>query len=82
VQGFVAVNWIGVIAPAHTPQPVIDKLHDTLMKVMQQPQIKEALAKAAVEVSMSETPASFQKFIDAEDEKWAKVVKAAGVEAE
>jgi len=82
VQGFVAVNWIGVIAPARTPQPVIDKLHEALAKVMQQAQVKEALAKAAVEVSVSETPAAFQKFIDAEDEKWAKIVKAAGVEAE
>jgi tripartite-type tricarboxylate transporter receptor subunit TctC len=82
VQGFVAVNWIGVIAPARTPQPVIDKLHDAVVKVMQQARVKDALAKAAVEVSVSETPAAFQKFIDAEDEKWAATVKAAGVEAE
>jgi len=77
VQGFVAVNWIGVIAPAHTPQPVIDTLHDALVKVMQQPGVKGSLAKAAVEVSVSETPVAFQKFIDAEDEKWAKIVKTA-----
>ena len=82
VQGFVAANWIGVIAPAGTPQPVIDKLHAALTKVMQQAQVKENLAKAAVEVSVSETPAAFQKFINAEDEKWAKTVKAAGIEAE
>jgi tripartite-type tricarboxylate transporter receptor subunit TctC len=82
VQGFIAVNWIGVIAPARTPQPVIDRLHDALVQVMQQTRVKEALAKAAVEVSVSETPAGFQKFITSEDEKWAKIVKAAGVEAE
>jgi len=82
VQGFVAVNWIGVIAPARTPQPVIDKLHDALAKVMRQPKVKDLLAKAAVEVSVSETPAAFQKFINAEDEKWARIVKTAGVKAE
>ncbi|WP_213741753.1 tripartite tricarboxylate transporter substrate binding protein [Bradyrhizobium sp. dw_411] len=82
VQGFVAVNWIGVIAPARTPQPVIDKLHAALVQIMQQAQVKDALAKAAVEVSVSETPAAFQKFIGVEDEKWAGIVKAAGVEAE
>jgi tripartite-type tricarboxylate transporter receptor subunit TctC len=82
VQGFVAVNWIGVIAPARTPQPVIDRLHDALVQVMQQARVGDALAKAAVEVSVSETPAAFQKFIGAEDEKWARIVKAAGVEAE
>jgi tripartite-type tricarboxylate transporter receptor subunit TctC len=82
VQGFVAVNWIGVIAPARTPQPVIDKLHAAIVQVMQQAQVKDALAKAAVEVSVSETPAAFQKFIGVEDEKWAGIVKAAGIEAE
>jgi len=48
---------------------------------MQQPKIKGLLAKAAVEVSVSETPAVFQKFIDIENEKWAKIVKTAGVKA-
>jgi tripartite-type tricarboxylate transporter receptor subunit TctC len=82
VQGFVAVNWIGVIAPARTPQPVIDKLHAALVQIMQQVRVKDALAKAGVEVSVSETPTAFQKFIGVEDEKWAGIVKAAGVEAE
>ena len=81
-QGFVAVNWIGVIAPARTPQPVIDKLHAALVEVMQQDRVKVALANAAVEASVSETPAAFQTFISGEDEKWTKIVKAAGVEAE
>jgi tripartite-type tricarboxylate transporter receptor subunit TctC len=80
VEGFVAVNWIGVFAPAHTPQPVIDRLHDALVKVMQQPQVKDALAKAAVEVSVSETPAGFQKFIDGEEEKWAGIIRTVGIE--
>jgi tripartite-type tricarboxylate transporter receptor subunit TctC len=82
LQGFVAVNWIGVIAPARTPQPMIDNLHDALTKVMQLARVKDALAKAAVEVSVSETTDAFQKLIQAEDEKWAKIVKAAGVQAE
>jgi tripartite-type tricarboxylate transporter receptor subunit TctC len=82
VQGVVAVNWIGVMAPARTPQPVIDKLHDALAKVMQQAAVKDALAKAAVEASTSATPAAFQKFIEAEDEKWAGIVKASGIEPE
>lgn len=82
VQGFVAVNWIGVIAPAKTPQPVIEKLHAALAKVMQQPGVKESLAKAAVEVNVSETPVAFQKFIEAEDDKWGKIIKATGLKAE
>ncbi len=42
VQGFVAVNWIGVIAPARTPQPVIDRLHDALVQIMQQARVRDA----------------------------------------
>lgn len=82
VKNFVAVNWIGVIAPAQTPQPVIDKLHSALTKVLQQPKVQESLANAAVQVSVSETPAAFQKFIDVENEKWAGIVKTSGVKAE
>lgn len=82
VRGFVAVNWIGVIAPARAPQPVIHKLHDALAKVMHQAQVEQTLARDAVQVSVSETPLAFQTFIDAEDEKWATIVRTAGVKAE
>jgi len=82
VQGFVAVNWIGVIAPARTPEAVIGRLHDVLAKVMQQAKVRDVLAKDAVQVAVSATPAAFQRFVDAEDEKWARTVITAGVRAE
>ncbi|MVW77642.1 Bug family tripartite tricarboxylate transporter substrate binding protein [Bordetella sp. 02P26C-1] len=82
VKNFVAVNWIGVIAPAQTPEPIIDKLHDALTKVMQLPKVQESLAKAAVQPSVSASPGAFKQFIEAEDEKWAGIVKASGVKAE
>lgn len=82
VPEFVAVNWIGVIAPAGTPQAVIDRLHDALTKVMQQATVRAVLARDAVQVAVSATPGAFQKFIDAEDGKWARIVTAAGVRAQ
>jgi tripartite-type tricarboxylate transporter receptor subunit TctC len=76
---FVAVNWIGMLAPAKTPQPVIDKLHEAVMVAIKQAAVKNALAQAAVEVSVSPAPAHFQAFIAKEHGKWGKVVKDAGV---
>ncbi|OWT53743.1 Bug family tripartite tricarboxylate transporter substrate binding protein [Candidimonas nitroreducens] len=78
--GFVAANWIALLAPAKTPQPVVDKLHGALLEVMKQPQVGKILAKAGVEVSISPTTADFRKFLDAEYGKWGQVVKDAGIE--
>lgn len=82
VKGFVAVNWIGLVAPAHTPKPVIDTLHDALVKVMAQQEVKDLLAKAAVEAAVSDTPAGFQEFINDEDKKWGGIVKSANIKEE
>jgi hypothetical protein len=70
VQGFVAVNWIGVIAPARTPQPVIDKLH-------------AAFGEGRWwTLQLARRLPHSRNFIGIEDEKWAGIVKAAGVDAE
>jgi tripartite-type tricarboxylate transporter receptor subunit TctC len=82
VKGFVAVNWIGVVAPARTPKPVIDTLHDALVKVMAQQDVKDLLAKAAVEAAVSDTAAGFQAFINDEDRKWSGIVKSANIKGE
>jgi tripartite-type tricarboxylate transporter receptor subunit TctC len=82
LPGFVAVNWIGMIAPAATPKPVIGKLYAALEKVMNQPNVKTALSKAAVETALSESPAAFQKFIGDEDKKWGEIIKTQGIKGE
>ncbi|MBO1111955.1 Bug family tripartite tricarboxylate transporter substrate binding protein [Bordetella petrii] len=79
---FVAVNWIGLLAPARTPGPVIDKLHAALLAVMKQPEVRQTLAQSAVQVSVSDSPAAFQKFLNDEYEKWGEVVKASGAKAD
>lgn len=79
LPGFVAVNWIGLLAPANTPQPVIDKLHAAVLRISERPELKSTLANAAVQVSVSKTPGEFKAFLDAEYEKWGNVVKTAGI---
>ena len=81
-QGFpnvIGVNWTGILAPAGTPRPVIDKLHAALLNMLKLDAVKKALALSSVEVSVSATPADFAKFLAVEYKKWAKVVEDAGM---
>jgi tripartite-type tricarboxylate transporter receptor subunit TctC len=81
VPGYVATNWWGVIAPAGTPQAVVDKLHDAIAVVLKSADTQKYLAnEGAAPVEMS--AAEFGKFIEAEIAKWGPVVKQAGMKAE
>jgi tripartite-type tricarboxylate transporter receptor subunit TctC len=77
----VATNWWGVVAPAGTPQPIVDKLHDTIAELLNSEATKKYLDnEGAAPVHMSS--AEFGKFIEAEIAKWGPVVKKAGMKAE
>jgi tripartite-type tricarboxylate transporter receptor subunit TctC len=83
-QGFpelVALNWWGVLVPAGTPKPVIDKLNADLVKVLAMPDVKEKFAALGVE-PMSSTPDQFGQWIQAETARYAKLIKEAGIRAE
>jgi tripartite-type tricarboxylate transporter receptor subunit TctC len=81
VPGYVASNWWGIVAPAGTPQPIIDKLHDTIAGLLDSADTKKFLDnEGAAPAHMSS--AEFGKFIEAEIAKWGPVVKQAGMKAE
>ena len=81
VPGYVATNWWGIVAPAGTPQPVIDKLHDTIAGLLDSADTEKFLDnEGAAPAHMSS--AEFGKFIEAEIAKWGPVVKQAGMKAE
>jgi tripartite-type tricarboxylate transporter receptor subunit TctC len=75
---FSTEGWYGVVAPKGTPQPLIDTLYKALAKTMASPEMKANMAKLAVDPSAT-TPEVFAKFIRAENVRWAKVIKAAGI---
>jgi tripartite-type tricarboxylate transporter receptor subunit TctC len=78
VPGYECVNWIGLVAPAGTPQPIIDKLHQELTAAQDSPALKKAFEnEGADEVRMS--AAEFGAFIARETDKWGKVVREAGI---
>ncbi|HUD85982.1 MAG TPA: tripartite tricarboxylate transporter substrate binding protein [Xanthobacteraceae bacterium] len=81
VPGYVATNWWGIVAPAGTPQPIVDKLHDAIAALLDSPETKKFLDnEGAAPVLMSS--AEFGTFIAAELAKWGPVVKQAGMKAE
>ena len=76
--GLVAVNWWGVLLPAGTPRPIVDKLHADTVKALQDPDVKKRFADLGVE-AVSSTPEQFAAFIRAETDKYAKLIKEAGI---
>ncbi len=77
VPGYDATTWYAVVAPAGTPQPIINKLHADITQVLQSPDVREKLTSAGVEV-IGGTPEQLAQFIKAEVAKWTRLVKFSG----
>ncbi|HUC47837.1 MAG TPA: tripartite tricarboxylate transporter substrate binding protein [Xanthobacteraceae bacterium] len=72
--GFQATLWVGFMAPKNTPQPIIDLLNGTITSILKRPDIKKSWeAQGATPLVMSQ--AEFSTFMQAQIDKWAKVVK-------
>jgi tripartite-type tricarboxylate transporter receptor subunit TctC len=78
VPGYEASGWCGVVAPKNTPVEIIDKLHKEINAGLADPKIKARLADVGVTVLVG-SRAEFGKLIADETEKWAKVIKFAGI---
>jgi tripartite-type tricarboxylate transporter receptor subunit TctC len=76
VAGYESVQWFGILAPAGTPRPVIDRLNQEIGRIMQA--LKPQLAANGMDV-ITGTPEEFAALIKSETEKWAKVVKTMGI---
>jgi tripartite-type tricarboxylate transporter receptor subunit TctC len=81
VPGYVADNWWGIVAPAGTPQPIVDKLYRDIQDVLKSPELTAAFAReGAAAVTMS--TADFGKYMEVEMAKWARVVKEGNIKAQ
>jgi tripartite-type tricarboxylate transporter receptor subunit TctC len=75
VPGFHATLWVGFMAPAATPQPIVDQLNREITKILARPDIKETFEKTgATPVIMSQP--EFKAFMESEVAKWAKIIEA------
>ncbi|MBX3661808.1 MAG: tripartite tricarboxylate transporter substrate binding protein [Burkholderiales bacterium] len=77
VQGFATMGWIGLLAPAGTPSSIINRLHSSVLKIIQSPEARQRLDELAF-APIGDTPSQFAAFIKSEVALWAKVVKASG----
>jgi tripartite-type tricarboxylate transporter receptor subunit TctC len=77
VPGFEAVIWLGLMAPAGTPKPIVDKLNAAVNQVLARPEIAAAWERQGAN-PMRMTPAEFDAFLRRDIEKWAQVAKFAG----
>ncbi len=80
VPGFEASIWHGIGAPKGTPPDIVARLNKEINAVLADPQIKEKFANIGGTV-LTGSPAEYGKFVAGEIEKWAKVIKAAKIEA-
>jgi tripartite-type tricarboxylate transporter receptor subunit TctC len=80
MPGFEATIWYGLLAPAGTPEPVINKLYTESEKILSAPATREKLASLGMVVSVM-PPAEFGSFVRSEITRWTADAVAAGIEA-
>jgi tripartite-type tricarboxylate transporter receptor subunit TctC len=78
VHGFDAVIWLGIVAPADTPKPIVDKLNAAINYIIARPEIVAAWKRQGA-TPMTMTPAEFDGFLRKDIEKWATVAKFSGM---
>lgn len=84
-QGYpdmVSSSWQGMVAPAGTPQPIVQKLYTALIDVVSHKDVADRLAAGGADVRTSTSPEEFSAFMAAETRRWAVVVKDSGATAD
>ncbi len=81
VPGYEAVNWWGIVAPAGTPAPIIERLHKAIQEVQTSADVQKQFSSEGAEI-VQMSPPEFAAFIEKEMKKWERVVKQGGIKAE
>jgi tripartite-type tricarboxylate transporter receptor subunit TctC len=81
LKGFDATTWHGLVAPAGTPQPIIETLHRATVEALNDPGVRHSLDELGVDI-VGNTPEQFGAYIKSEIPKWAAVIKASGAKLE
>jgi tripartite-type tricarboxylate transporter receptor subunit TctC len=81
VRGFEASTWAGLLMPAGTPQPIIDRFYADLQKIYAQPDMKQRMATGGFE-AIGSSPKEFAAYLELEVARWEKVIRVAGIKAE
>jgi len=81
VPGFEVASWHGMLAPAKVPREIIARLNREIVAILDKPEVRDALLSEGGDI-MPGTPEEFAVFLKSEAQKWAKVIKQAGITAE
>ena len=81
VPGFEVASWHGMLAPAKVPREIIARLNREIVAILDKPEVRDALLSEGGDITPG-TPEEFAVFLKSEAQKWAKVIKQAGITAE
>ena len=81
VPGYEASIWNGILAPAGTPRPIVNRLNEAIVQILKSPVAHERYANVGAEIRYS-SPEEFQGVIRSDIAKWAKVIRAANIRAD
>ena len=81
IYGVVAVGWIGMSAPARTPETILDRVSAELMRILKEPEVLDRL-KGLAFVPARESRQEFEAYIALENTKWSTIVSNTGVKIE
>jgi tripartite-type tricarboxylate transporter receptor subunit TctC len=82
LKDYECYTWNAILAPAGTPQPIVDKLNAAANKALADPAVSSALINAGIDPTPGSTPASTADFVKAELAKWAPIIKASGAQVD
>ena len=77
VRGYDATIWLGLLAPPGTPREIVDKLNESITRILSTPEARKLMASAGVDVATS-TPEEFGRLMQSELDRWGKVVRETG----
>ena len=81
VPGYEMDSWLGIVAPAGTPSPVLDRLNAEFNRALVVPQVREKLAAQGLDV-VGGSVADFSRTIRADYDRFTRVIKSAGIKAD
>jgi tripartite-type tricarboxylate transporter receptor subunit TctC len=81
LPGFDAPGWVGVLVPAATPKPVIERLNKEFVDALAAPDMRQRISDMLLEPGGGR-PEAFGAFIRSQSERWGKVIREAGIKVE
>ena len=78
VPGYEAASWVGVLVPAKTPQQIVAKLHQEIVRILKMPEVNEQIARTGAEV-LANTPEQFAALIRGDIKRYSELTKAIGI---